>query len=546
MIDIRYFRLPDVGEGLTEAEITRWHVRPGDRVGQNQVIAEIETAKALVELPSPFAGIVAEILVAEGTTVPVGTPIIGIDVAAAQSGAHPGVRETPNANDEADSAAMPRESAVIAATGSGTVPATGSGTAAATEKSTAMAPEKSSDMPDASGGTERTAVLVGYGPRTEGTPHRRRRRVGKPERPAEPVQAVAAAFHSQQPEHIAVPAIDTVEETADEPPPRAVTTSPVSTARDRSVLTEPILAKPPVRKLARDLHVDLRGVQGSGPGGVITREDVEAAARTTATAARTTAGATLGESLAAAATAPDATRPPIMRGEERIPVRGVRRETAAAMVRSAFTIPHVTEFVTIDVTPSMETLDRLRNRPEFAGIKLSPLTLTAKAVLLALRRYPLVNSYWDDASDEIVVRHYVNLGIATATPRGLVVPNIKDADRLSLIDLARAINELAATAREGRTPLAQLRNGTFTITNVGVFGVDTGTPIINPGEAAILALGTVRRAPWLYHDAVQPRWVTTLGLSFDHRIIDGDLGSRFLRDVAAFLEDPGAALLAAV
>lgn len=539
MTDIRYFRLPDVGEGLTEAEITRWHVRPGDRVGQNQVIAEIETAKALVELPSPFAGIVAEILVAEGTTVPVGTPIIGIDVAAPQSGAQPGVRETRNANDEADSAAMPPESAVIAAKEFGTAAATGSGTAAATGKSTAMAPEKSSDMPDASGGTERTAVLVGYGPRTEGTPHRRRRRIGKPERPAEPVQAVAAAFHSQQPEHIAVPAIDTVEETADAPPPRAVTTSPSSTARDRSLLTEPILAKPPVRKLARDLHVDLRSVQGSGPGGVITREDVEAAARTTAAAAR-------GESPAAAATAPDATRPLIMRGEERIPVRGVRRETAAAMVRSAFTIPHVTEFVTIDVTPSMETLDRLRNRPEFAGIKLSPLTLTAKAVLLALHRYPLVNSYWDDASDEIVVRHYVNLGIATATPRGLVVPNIKDADRLSLIDLARAINELAATAREGRTPLAQLRNGTFTITNVGVFGVDTGTPIINPGEAAILALGTVRRAPWLYHDTVQPRWVTTLGLSFDHRIIDGDLGSRFLRDVAAFLEDPGAALLAAV
>ncbi|MBX6371404.1 MAG: 2-oxo acid dehydrogenase subunit E2 [Acidothermus sp.] len=434
MADVRQFRLPDVGEGLTEAEIIRWRVQPGDVVAHNQVLVEIETAKALVELPSPFAGRVTELLVPEGQTVPVGTPLIAIDVAAA-------------------------------------------------------AEPQSPDRP--SGTSERTAVLVGYGPR-EASGTRRRRRPTTSSSASEPSRAVAAAFHSGTPE----------------------------THRE-------ILAKPPVRKLARDLGIDLRTLSGSGPNGVITRQDVEAAATHPPTPQGT-------PSVAVAAGGGR---------EERIPIRGVRREMAAAMVRSAFSIPHVTEFVTIDASASMETLDRLRAQPEFAEVKLTPLTLAAKAVLLALRRYPMVNAFWDDAAGEIVVRHYVNLGIAAATPRGLVVPNIKDADRLTFPDLARAINQATALAREGRTPVADLQHGTFTITNVGVFGVDTGTPIINPGEAAILALGAIRRAPWVHQDVVQPRWVTTLGLSFDHRIIDGELGSRFLREVAAFLEDPAAVLL---
>jgi pyruvate dehydrogenase E2 component (dihydrolipoamide acetyltransferase) len=284
-----------------------------------------------------------------------------------------------------------------------------------------------------------------------------------------------------------------------------------------------ILAKPPVRKLAKDLGVDITTVSPSGPGGIITREDVE----------RAVDGRTTTPTPA----------PAIGERETRIPIKGVRKVTADAMVASAFTAPHVTEWVTVDVTRTMRLVERLRADREFTGVKVSPLLVVAKALLLAVRRNPQVNATWDAAAGEIVVKHYVNLGIAAATPRGLVVPNIKDADRRSLRELADALTELTATAREGRTPPADMSGGTITITNVGVFGVDSGTPILNPGEAAILAFGQVRQQPWVHKGRVKPRWVTQLALSFDHRLVDGDLGSRTLADVAAVLEDPSRALV---
>jgi pyruvate dehydrogenase E2 component (dihydrolipoamide acetyltransferase) len=211
-------------------------------------------------------------------------------------------------------------------------------------------------------------------------------------------------------------------------------------------------------------------------------------------------------------------------------------------VASAFTAPHVTMFQTVDVTRAVRALDRLRARPEWREMRVSPLLLAAKAVLLGIRRHPLINSSW--AGEEIVVKDYVHLGIAAATERGLVVPNIKDADRLSLRDLADAMTALVQTAKAGRTTPSDMSGGTFTITNVGVFGIDTGTPILPPGEAAILAFGAIREQPWVHKGKVKVRRVTTLGLSFDHRIIDGELGSRFLRDVGDFLADPEASLLA--
>jgi 2-oxoisovalerate dehydrogenase E2 component (dihydrolipoyl transacylase) len=294
-----------------------------------------------------------------------------------------------------------------------------------------------------------------------------------------------------------------------------------------------VLAKPPVRKLARDLGVDLGALTGSGPMGSITRDDVQRAAAGATTAAEPAAIGPAGASVPAAF-GPDR--------EQRIPVKGVRKLTAENMVRSAFTAPHVTEFLTVDVTRAMKALDRLRVRPEWREVRVSPLLLVAKAVLLAVRRHPLMNSTW--AGDEIVVKEYVNLGIAAATERGLIVPNIKDAGRLSLRELADAMTALVQTAKTGRTAPADMSGGTLTITNVGVFGVDTGTPILPPGESAILAFGAVREMPWVHRGKVRVRQVTTLGLSFDHRIIDGELGSKFLRDVGAFLADPEAALLA--
>jgi pyruvate dehydrogenase E2 component (dihydrolipoamide acetyltransferase) len=278
------------------------------------------------------------------------------------------------------------------------------------------------------------------------------------------------------------------------------------------------LAKPPVRKLARDLGVDLRSLSGSGSSGVITREDVERAAST--------------PTVSTVEGYDPATR------ERRIPIKGVRKATAAAMVQSAFTAPHVTEFLTIDVTPMMELRARLREHPRFRGVKLTPLTFAAKAVCLAAQRTPDINAIFDSAAGEIVYKEYVHLGIAAATPRGLVVPKLRDADKMSLRDLAEAIESLTQTAREGRTPPADMLNGTFTITNVGVFGVDTGTPIINPGESAILALGAIRDMPWVVDGQLAVRKVCQLSLSFDHRVIDGQQGSQFLADVGTLLSDP--------
>jgi pyruvate dehydrogenase E2 component (dihydrolipoamide acetyltransferase) len=284
-----------------------------------------------------------------------------------------------------------------------------------------------------------------------------------------------------------------------------------------------VLAKPPVRKLARDLGVDLAALTGSGPSGSITREDVLAAQNAPAVSA-------------VRVETDERAR------DQRVPVKGVRKLMAENMVASAFTAPHVSVFSTVDVTRAMRALARLRALPDWRDLRVSPLLLVAKAALLALRRHPMINSTWAD--DEIVVKHYVNLGIAAATERGLIVPNIKDAQDLSLRDLAESLNTLVSTAKAGRTPPADMAGGTFTITNVGVFGVDTGTPILPPGEAAILALGAVRDTPWVHNGKIKIRQVTTLGMSFDHRIIDGEQGSRFLADVTRFLADPETALLA--
>jgi pyruvate dehydrogenase E2 component (dihydrolipoamide acetyltransferase) len=453
MPQFKQFPLPDTAEGLTEAEILTWHVKPGDTVAVNQIIVEIETAKAAVELPCPWAGLVTELLAEPGQTVEVGVPIITIDVdpsgVAAPAAPEP-VAPAQHANNGTSSGKIGEE------------------------------------MP---GG--RIATLVGYGPRAGAATRRARKQTA----PA-PAASVAA------------PA-----------PAPVVEPEPVVVAPGGYVPR----AKPPVRKLAKDLGVDLYALTGSGPDGVITREDVEHAASTPAASA-------------AVSFADSGTR------ERRVPIKGVRRATAQAMVDSAFSAPHVTEFLTVDVTPMMELRARLKAHPDFRGVKLTPLAFAAKAVVLAARRTPDLNATWDAAAGEIVYKDYVHLGIAAATPRGLVVPKVRDADRMSLRELAVALEQLATVARDGKTTPAEMLNGTFTITNVGVFGVDTGTPIINPGESAILALGAIRDMPWVVDGQVVPRKVCQLALSFDHRVIDGQQGSQFLADVGALLADPAMAI----
>ncbi|MDT0116458.1 dihydrolipoamide acetyltransferase family protein [Microbacterium sp. PRF11] len=427
------FVLPDVGEGLTEAEIVQWRVAPGDTVAVNDVIVEIETAKSLVELPSPYSGTVGELLASEGSTVEVGAPII-------------------------------------------TIGSTDAGTPAPAQPTTV--PE-----PSDPGG----AVLVGYG--TGGAVSSRRRK------PAErPVKASVG-----------------------------------------------VVAKPPIRKLARDLGVDLSAVTPSGPAGEVTRDDVVKHAEQASVFRNIETpawGAVREETIPVAA--PAAPAPIDDAREESIPVRGVRKATANAMTSSAYSAPHVSVWVDVDASRTMELVKRLKASPDFADVKISPLLIMARAVMWALRRTPMINAAWVDTEDgaQIRVRHYVNLGIAAATPRGLLVPNIKDAQTMNTRELAKALEHLTLTAREGKTSPADQAGGTFTITNIGVFGVDAGTPIINPGEAGIIALGAIRQKPWVVDGEVRPRWVTTVSGSFDHRVVDGDGISRFIADVASVLEEP--------
>jgi 2-oxoisovalerate dehydrogenase E2 component (dihydrolipoyl transacylase) len=467
------FRLPDPGEGLVEADIVTWRVAVGDEVKINDILVEVETSKSLVELPTPYAGTVSELLVNEGDTVNVGTPIISID---------DGVAE-----------AKPAEN---------------------------------------NGGEIQVPNLVGYGPRTSTA--RRRPRRGAGDGPVEAHDQVADTFSTHAP----------VSRRADHREPLladqdAPTGAPLPGPGESAPTPVPsggaILAKPPVRKLAKDLGVDLGTLVGSGPGGVITRDDVTAASMHMRA-----------EPVEAMPQAPvEARRAP--REDVRIPIKGVRKSTAEAMVRSAFSAPHVSVWLDCDVSATMQLVERLKARREFADLRVSPLLIVAKAVCLALSHSPELNSYWDEPAQQIVLKSSINLGIAAATPRGLVVPNIKVADSLSLAELAAALTEVVTTAREGKTQPADMAGGTFTITNIGIFGVDAGTPILNPGESGILCFGQITRRPWVVGDGsderIEPRWVTTLSVSFDHRLADGAQGSTFLADVAAILSDPALALL---
>ncbi|MFI6848645.1 dihydrolipoamide acetyltransferase family protein [Kitasatospora sp. NPDC050467] len=467
---LREFKMPDVGEGLTEAEILSWYVKPGDTVTDGQVVCEVETAKAAVELPIPFNGVVEQLFFPEGATVDVGTVIISVAVAGEAPAAAP----------------------------------------AAAAPASAPAPAKAEPAEP-----ERREVLVGYGPRTGGSQRRARRTttttVVSAPAPVVPVAPVA-------------------------PAPAPVVPSPVVPEQQNG---ERPLAKPPVRKLAKDLGVDLRAVTPTGPDGVVTREDVHAHAAAAAAAAAAPVVAEPVEAPAAAPVAVPVAVPAEAAGDVRVPIKGVRKATAQAMVASAFTAPHVTEFVQVDVTRTMKFVRRLKESGELGrDVRVSPLLLVAKALLTAIKRHPEINAQWDEAAQEIVIRGQVNLGIAAATPRGLIVPNIKDAGGKTLSGLASSLGELIDTARQGKTSPGDMQGGTVTITNVGVFGVDTGTPILNPGEAAILAFGAVRELPWVHKGKVVPRQVTTLALSFDHRLVDGELGSKVLADVAALLERP--------
>jgi 2-oxoisovalerate dehydrogenase E2 component (dihydrolipoyl transacylase) len=456
---IAEFRLPDLGEGLTEAEVVQWLVSPGDPVALNQTLAEVETAKAVVELPSPYEGTVSTLHAEAGETVAVGAPLIAFDV---EGGDAPATAPEQPATAEAEEKAQPN--------------------------------------------------LVGYGaaPTASGRPARRARRGGAA-RPADTAVLEAAP-------HDAAPSLS----------------SETVVERPRST--------PPVRAHAKRLGVDLVLIAAEVGDRLITRADVDAyAARVGAAPVMAPPSTT---APAPASAVPDSPAGLGARDREtRIPIRGVRKHTAAAMVQSAFTAPHVTVFHTVDVTATMDLVASLREDRRLAEHRIGPLAVVAKAVCMALPRTPGLNSRWDEQAGEIVEHGYVDLGIAAATDRGLIVPHIREAQSLTLTQLADAIGALASTARSGKTSPAELAGGTFSISNIGVFGVDAGTPILPPGQSGILAVGAVRRQPWEYRGEIALRQLMTLSLSFDHRLVDGAEGARFLKDVADVLEEPGRAML---
>lgn len=555
------FHLPDVGEGLTEAEILSWKVDPGSAVEVNQVILEIETAKSVVELPSPFAGTVESIIAEEGQTVEVGAPLISVTVSG-----EPGASDATQTS-EAAAVETPRDDVAPGAAGAsgGQAPTSnapapggqaGAGQGSRGQATSGQAPTgRASAGQTASGQTptpareaaEETEALVGSGPKADPVKRRTRKRpvgagVTLNAAPSDKASAAPEGEHpetlltqllnrTQRPGGIAERARKLAEEgrgALKRLPGRAAEEPTGEVSGHTTVRSEPprrpALAKPPVRKAAKDMGIDLADVPATGPQGQVTQRDLV--------------------NFAAHAQDVESRKPAnfwVERGAsedriERVPVKGVRKATAKAMVKSAFEAPHVSIFVDVDASRTMEFVKRLKSSPTFEGVKVTPLLILAKAVIWATARNPQVNSQWTDS--EILIKRYVNLGIAAATPRGLMVPNIKDAQDLSLRELAVALNALTKKAREGKTQPGDMASGTMTITNIGALGIDTGTPIINPGEAAIVAFGTIKQKPWVVDGEVIPRWVTTLGGSFDHRIVDGDLSARFMADVAAVLEEP--------
>ncbi|MFK0003727.1 2-oxo acid dehydrogenase subunit E2 [Paenarthrobacter sp. NPDC090522] len=533
---VKKFNLPDVGEGLTEAEVVAWKVKPGDTVAINDVLCEIETAKSLVELPSPFAGTVTELLVEEGITVEVGTPIVAV------SDNQPGEDSPQAPAPSADEVFTPIHGKL--------------------SSDQAVTPTYGK-LPVDSGDTLAGGPLVGSGPKADAVKRRPRKRpaaasagsvrvdenaegtVQDHQSVLEAQAAVTSVTHRPHPAPAVVrpaaPAQTSPAQTASPQTAPAVQSQPdvqqPAASRGAAIsgtisgLVNKVLAKPPVRKFARDLGIDLADVVATGQRGEVTREDL------VSYQAQRDAELDQADSFWGASKKPQDQR------IERVPVKGVRKATAKAMVDSAFTAPHVSIFVDVDASRTMEFVKRLKASRDFEGIKVSPLLILAKAVIWAAARNPSVNATWVENADgnggaEIQIKHFMNLGIAAATPRGLMVPNIKDAQDLSLKELALALNELATKARAGKTQPAEMQSGSLTITNIGALGIDTGTPIINPGEVAIIAFGTIKQKPWVLDGEVIPRWITTLGGSFDHRVVDGDLSARFMADVAAILEEP--------
>ena len=453
------FLLPDLGEGLTEATIVSWLVQPGDTVAVDQPVVEVESAKSIAELPSPYAGRVHELHAAVGDVVHKDDPLVTITVGA----------EAEERDELVPGTALWAE-----------------GHAEAGE----AAPQRVDEQPEASG-----AVLVGYGV-TEST-----RRIGRP----------AGGRFGRGRRHVGIATRqDGSGGSQDE---RVAAATPLPHDGVRSPVVSPI-----VRKLARDNGFDAAELEGTGPGSLVMRQDVEAAIAARREAPR------LAEDGGS---------------DTRIPIVGVRKIIADRLTNSRRSIPDATIWLDVDATELVRAKERLA---EATGERYSVTALVARFVVAGLRRYPVLNSSVDEAAGEIVQHSAVNLGLAAQTGRGLMVPVVRGAERLSLSELRDALATLVAHAQTGDYPPSALSGGTFTLNNYGAPGVDGSSPIINHPEVAMLGLGRLMERPWVVNGQLAVRTVTTLSLVFDHRVCDGDVASGFITYVARCMQEPLLAL----
>ncbi|MEU5291665.1 dihydrolipoamide acetyltransferase family protein [Streptomyces umbrinus] len=510
MAQVLEFKLPDLGEGLTEAEIVRWLVQVGDVVAVDQPVVEVETAKAMVEVPCPYGGVVTARYGEEGTELPVGSPLLTVAVGAPASGALASGPLAPDSGDESKDE------------GSGNV-LVGYGTQAPPARRGRLRPPGAGAAPgrrspgssDGGPGSGRHGGAVGAGAGSAGS-----RRAGLPD--TDP--AVGAAPTA----------------------PAAVGTAPRRPVREEEPVEDrtgvdagrradgpvPVIS-PLVRRLARENGLDLRELAGSGPDGLITRADVEQAARAAASAP------TVVRPPQAAAPAPAQSTSATHARGTRIPLKGVRGAVADKLSRSRREIPDATCWVDADATELMHARVRMN---EAGGPKISLLALLARICTAALARFPELNSTVDMEAREVVRLDAVHLGFAAQTERGLVVPVVKDAHTRGAESLSAEFARLTEAARTGTLTPAELTGGTFTLNNYGVFGVDGSTPIINHPEAAMLGVGRIVPKPWVHEGELAVRQVVQLSLTFDHRVCDGGTAGGFLRYVADCVEQPAVLL----
>jgi len=491
------FHLPDLGEGMVEAELVRWLVKPGDTVALDQAIAEVQTDKAVVEIPSPAAGAILTLNVEEGQTVPLDTLLLTIEDARQD-----GLPAAPAASTPTNAAAT------VAAPAASTPPSA----PAAQSGQNVQAREEVGQLVETT--SARATEPVVTPPGTNG----------------------ANGHHDES---------------------GSGRWTEASVAPQRRAL-----ATPAVRRLARELSIDIAAVRGSGPAGRVLAEDLRMAAPAISNQqsvvspvreqAPSGSAGTDEDTLTAGGAATATTAPPrvAMPGnedagpaEERLPLRGLRKRIAENMLLSTSTMPQVTCFVEVDASGLVALRRAVKPAADAQGVAFSYLPFIVKALVQTLRQYPYINGSIDDASKEIVLKRHYHIGIATATPDGLLVPVLRHADRLTVLDIARELGRLAEAGRARKLAIDELRGSTFTISNFGAVGGYFATPLINPGEAAILGLGRIVERPWVVDGRVEPRPILPLSFSADHRLIDGELAMRFLGSLTQVLENPNTLIL---